>query len=404
MPLYFYRAKDAEGATYTGTIEAGTPAEVVSILGAAGYVVTALRPYDPYRWKRLLSYQPVSARDLAVFCRQLAVMLRGHFQLTRALDLLALQTQNTRMRDVAVDLRKEVERGRAFHEALRQHPEVFPEVFVSMVEAAEEGGLLDEVLTLLARHYEKEDAVLKKVRTASAYPLVVMAFGVIVVAFMVSYVLPKFSKLFLGLGAALPWPTRLLLEVGSFLQHRYPYVLGFAVLAALGCWLLRRSNTGRDWWDRAVLKMPVLGPLCLKVAVYRFGRVLGSLVRAGVPIVRALEVVASTVGNRVIASAITAARTNVRAGEPIAAPLAATGVFPPIVTEMIAVGESTGNLDEMLHQVAAYAEDELNYTLDNLTAMLEPVLILVVAGMVGFIVLSMFLPIVTAWKVLETFR
>ncbi|NPV29168.1 MAG: type II secretion system F family protein [Firmicutes bacterium] len=403
MPVYYYQARDYEGLVHRGTIEAAAPSQVVELMNAVGLFVTDLRPHKA-TWKKWAFLRRVSLKDLAVFSRQLAVMVRGHLPLVKALEVLAAQTSNSFLKGVVLDLKNQVEKGKALHEAMDQHPEAFPELFVAMVGAGEEAGLLDDALEILARHYEKEDAVVKKVKTASIYPVVVLAFAVLVVVFLISFVLPRFSRLFSGFGAQLPWPTRFLLACGNFLHHNYLFLTWLLFVAVFGLIAFLKSEEGKNWWDWCVLKLPVLGKIYMQLAVYRFSKILGNLVQAGVPILRALEVAANTVGNRVVASGIMAARANIREGETIAAPLAATGVFPLMVTEMIAVGESTGSLDEMLHQVAAYTEGELTYTLDNLTSLLEPVLILFIAGVVGFVVLSIFLPIVSTWKALGTLR
>jgi type IV pilus assembly protein PilC len=224
------------------------------------------------------------------------------------------------------------------------------------------------------------------------------------VIFLLTFVLPRFAKIFTNLGAGLPWPTRILLGFGNFLINYYPYLFLVLLLGIGAAFIFLRTGEGKHWWDRMVLKLPVFGAIYLRLAVYRFGKILGNLVHAGIPILQALEIAANTVGNRVVAAGIMAARANIREGEPIAHPLAAAGVFPPMVTEMVAVGENTGTLDEMLHQVAEYTEGELNYTLESLTSLLEPVLILVVAGIAGFIILSIFLPIVGTWKALGAIR
>ncbi len=395
MATYVYTARDISGRVITGAIEGDSEQAVVGRLKESGYFITSLR-----RQMRRIHVEDllhrlggVRLKDLAVFTRQMATMINAGLTITMCLSILEAQSGNKRLVEIITLLRQDVEGGLPLSDALAKHPDEFSSLYVNMVRAGETGGVLDEVLTRLAALLEKELALRQKVRAAMVYPTVIASAAILIVSFIVFFILPKFAALFLDLDIPLPGPTRFLIWVTQTL-HRFWYIflLGF-VSGIFGLRSYIQTAKGRAWFDRFKLRMPLFGPINRNVVMTRFSRTLGTLTNSGVPILQALDVVAKAVDNVVISQAVSAVRASIREGETIAGPLQASGMFPPMVVQMVSVGERTGALDTMLAKVADFYDTEVEYAVAGLTSILEPALIMVLGGVVGFIVIAFYLPL-----------
>ena len=400
MPVFIYEARDASGQRVKDTIEAANRKAATQRLqeqrltiisldekagGAGGGDVGAFLD----RFKR------VNEQALTVFSRQFATMINAGLAMVRCLDILSEQTEDKKLQTTLDQVRKDVEGGQTLSAALARHPTVFSTLYISMVKAGEMGGVLDEVLERLAGFMEKDYSLKKKVKSALTYPVVILVMALGIVFFLVTYILPTFVELFKGMNLKLPLPTKILIAITE--GARNPMVVGPAivllVVGMVGLGKYINTPVGRKQFDLLKLNVPVFGLLTKKVAISRFCRTLGTLLSSGVPIMQALEIVGKASGNEIIAMTVTKVRESIREGESIASPLGASGLFPPMVTQMVAVGEETGNLDAMLGKIADFYDTEVEYLLASLTSMLEPIMIVGMGGIVGFIVISVFLPL-----------
>ena len=397
MSTFKYSARDGTGRVVAGAIDASSEVAVVAKLQEMGFYVTSLEEETPRLGLRgtLQRLRGVSLRDLTILFRQFSTMVSSGLSMLRTLSVLEIQTENPRLRQVVMDLRTDVQEGKSLSEATTRHPKTFSTLVVSMVRAGEIGGVLDEILQRVATFLEKDLALRQKVRSAVTYPIAILIFAVGIIFFLVFFILPQFIGFFEDLDVALPAPTRLLIWF-TRTTTKYWYVIFGLIAVAL--YSIRRyiaTPSGRMRFDRFKLRVPILGPLVHKVTVSRFSRTLATLISSGVPIMQALEVVAGAVDNKVVTKAVEEVRTSIREGESIALPLQASGIFPPMVVQMTAVGEETGQLDGMLTKVADFYDAEVETTLAQLTSILEPILILFLGFVVGFIVLSFYLPLYT---------
>ncbi len=404
MPSFAYQAKDASGKSVNGVIEAENERVLRAKLREMNYYVTGITQKQTAGLNAdvgtmfggiLGKFKGVSEQALVVFARQFATMINAGLAMVRCLDVLGIQTEDAQLKPVIVQVRREVEGGSTLANALAKFPKVFTPLFVNMVRAGELGGILDEVLNRLAGFLEKDFNLKKKVKSAMTYPMVILVMAIAIVIFLVTFILPTFVSLFVGMNMKLPLPTQILIKFTE--GARNPIVLGItAVVLVGGFFLFKRwtsTQAGRYQFDKFKLKLPVFGMLIRKVAISRFCRTLGALLQSGVPIMQALEIVGKASGNEVIAETVGKVRESVREGESIAVPLNLSGLFPPLVTQMVAVGEETGNLDGMLAKIADFYDVEVEYMLASLTSLLEPILILAMGFVVGFIVISVFLPL-----------
>ena len=335
----------------------------------------------------------ISTRDIAIFTRQFATMINSGLPLVQALDILAEQTENKALKDVTHAVVYDVESGQTLADALRKHPKAFSDLYVNMVAAGEAGGILDTILLRLATFMEKNDALVRRVKGAMIYPAVIFSVMAIAVVILLLFVIPVFATMFASMGGVLPLPTRIVMGMSSFLQH-YWWMLILGVVAIV--WATRRyykTPSGRLNLDKFMLAMPILGDVLRKSAVSRFTRTLGTLIASGVSILDGLEITAKTAGNRVIHDAVMESRNSIAGGETIAAPLQKSKVFPPMVISMIAVGEQTGGLDEMLSKIADFYDEEVDAAVGNLLAAMEPLMIVLLGGVVGGMIIAMYLPI-----------
>jgi type IV pilus assembly protein PilC len=397
MPTsYAYKVRDREGKMAAGSMEAESEEAVVSRLRQLGYAPISIEAEKSAGLKaevRLPGSGRVKLKDLAVFSRQFATMINSGLSLLRALTILGEQTSNRRLGEVIVQVRAEVEKGSSLSAALAKHPKVFNRLYVSMVRAGEIGGFLDQVLVQVAETFEKEVTLRGKIRSAMTYPVVVFAMVLLIVSAMLVFIVPTFAGLYESLGGTLPLPTRMLISASNGMRRFFLLiVLGLVGLAfAYKRW--RATPAGRYRLDQFKLKVKVFGPLFHKSAISRFSRTLATLIRTGVPILQALEIVAETVNNGVISRAVRDVQDSVREGESLATPLSKHPVFPAMVVQMMAVGEETGALDIMLSKVADFYDQEVEAAVASLTSMIEPILIAVMGAAVGGMVIALYLPL-----------
>jgi type IV pilus assembly protein PilC len=334
----------------------------------------------------------IDQQAVAIFTRQFSVMIDAGLPLVQCLEILASQADDASFAGILENVRRDVEGGSTLADAMRQHTAAFTELYCNMVAAGETGGILDVILRRLADYLEKAVKLKAAVRSASIYPSIIITVAVVVVFIILWKVIPTFANLFAGLGAQLPLPTRIVVGASTFVAAYSPFVIGGMIVAVIAARQYYQTDTGERLIDGVVLKLPVIGLIMRKIAVARFCRTLGTLVASGVPILDGLEITAKTAGNRVVKDAVMETRTSIEAGKSIAKPLEATKVFPPMVTQMISVGEETGALDTMLSKIADFYEDEVDTAVDNLMSLLEPVMIVFLGVVIGGIVVSMYLP------------
>jgi type IV pilus assembly protein PilC len=389
MPAFTYTARTAAGELRTATVEAATAQDVVAQLRRQR--MTVVKVDENAKPKKIKG--GIKMRDIVIFTRQFSTMINAGLPLVQALDILAKQTENKVLAAATRDIVFDVESGHTVADALSKHPKAFTELYVNMVAAGEAGGILDTILMRLATFMEKNDALVRKVKGAMIYPAVIMSVAVIAIAVLLIFVIPVFESMFAGVGLALPLPTRVVIGASAFLRG-YWWAVGGTIAA--GVWLLKRyyaTSGGKLNIDRMLLKFPVLGDVLRKSAVSRFTRTLGTLISSGVSILDGLEITAKTAGNRVIQDAIMQSRASIAGGDTIAAPLQKSSVFPPMVISMIAVGEQTGGLDEMLSKIADFYDEEVDAAVSGLLSLLEPIMIVFLGVIVGGMVVAMYLPI-----------
>jgi type IV pilus assembly protein PilC len=389
MPTFTYTARAINGELRTASIEAPSREEVVAQLRRQRLSVVKV-DQDAKKKKPKGS---VKMRDIVIFTRQFSTMINAGLPLVQALDILAKQTENKVLADVTRAVVFDVESGHTVADALGKHPHAFSDLYVNMVAAGEAGGILDTILMRLATFMEKNDALIRKVKGAMIYPGVIMSVAVIAITVLLIFVIPVFEEMFGAVDLALPLPTRVVIGMSKFLTS-YWYAVGGAIAGAVI--LLKRyyaTSNGKLVIDRFMLRVPVLGDVLRKSAVSRFTRTLGTLISSGVSILDGLEITAKTAGNRVIQDAIMQSRASIAGGDTIAAPLQKSAVFPPMVISMIAVGEQTGGLDEMLSKIADFYDEEVDAAVSSLLSLLEPIMIVFLGVVVGGMVVAMYLPI-----------
>jgi type IV pilus assembly protein PilC len=391
--VFQWSGKTPRGTVESGEIAATTKEEVIALLRKKNIVPTVITE-KPKKARAFGLRGKIKDKDIVVFTRQFATMIDAGLPLVQALDILSTQVENKNLGRTLSQVKTDVEAGSTYADALRKHPKVFSELYVNMVAAGEAGGILDTILNRLAAYIEKAMKLKKKVKGAMIYPAVVTTVAVLVIAVIMIFVVPTFSKMFAQLGGTLPLPTRMVINISQFLGG-IGGLMVFGGIVGLIVFLVqfRRTEKGQHITDKILLKFPIFGVLLNKVAVAKFTRTLGTLVSSGVPILDGLEITAKTAGNKVVEYAILDVRKGVVGGKTLAEPITKAKVFPPMVTHMIAVGESTGALDAMLGKIADFYDDEVDAAVSNLTAMMEPLLMIFLGTAVGFIVVAMYLPI-----------
>jgi type IV pilus assembly protein PilC len=397
MPTtYAYRVRDRQGKLLGGTLEAENEQAVVAKLRQLGYAPVSIEAGKSAGLKaevRLPGSGRVKLKDLAVFSRQFATMINSGLSLLRALTILGEQTANKRLAQVIVLVRAEVEKGVSLSAAMAKHPKAFNRLYVSMVRAGEVGGFLDQVLVEVAETFEKEVALRGKIKSAMTYPVVVFVMVLGIVAAMLVFIVPTFESLYQSLGGTLPLPTQLLINASNAVRRFFLLVILAVGLLLFGFRRWKATQRGRYLVDAFKLKVKVFGPLFHKTALSRFSRTLSTLIRSGVPILQALEIVGETVNNAVISRAVGDVQDSVREGESLAMPLAKHATFPPMVVQMMAVGEETGALEVMLAKVADFYDQEVEAAVASLTSLIEPILIAVMGAAVGGMVIALYMPL-----------
>ena len=394
MATFVFRAVDLAGVPARGEVDAENQQAVTDQLKSRGLIVLDIDAKKGSKELTIGFLERVKARDLSVMTRQLATMVSSGVTILRALYVLEEQTESKVLKHALVEIRKSVEAGLPLSDALARHPKIFSPLYISMVRSGEAGGLLESALQRTADQLEKEDALRRQVRAAMVYPAVVISFALAVLLALVAFIVPVFAKVFKDFGGKLPALTQFTVGLSDFITSKWYLVIVITVAAIWGFFAWKRSKWGRPQWDAFRLRIPLrIGEVVQKVALARWSRTLSALVSAGVPILQAIEVTGKTAGNKVVENAMDSVHESVKRGGTISAPLKDVSVLPAMVVHMVGVGEETGALDTMLTKIADFYEDEVNAAIKALTSILEPVMIILIGGIVGFIVISMYLPL-----------
>ena len=390
MPNYAYQGRARHQGLVSGELIAESPEELTKILRKQGILVTSVQ--RKMRQLNLRLRSNVRSGDLSTFTRQFATMISAGLPIMQCLQTLQEQITRVRFREVIGQVADSVQSGKTLAEALGQHDRVFNALFVHMVEAGEMGGMLDTILLRLATYLEKANSLKRKIRGALVYPALISLVAIGGTIFMLTTIVPTFAKLFHEFGGTLPLPTQIVLGVSAFLQNSYLFIIGTVGFLATGLRYVYRTTTGRYKIDKFILKIPVFGGLIRKSAISRFSRTLGTLLASGVAILDSLTITAKTAGNSVVQEAVNKARSRIAEGQTIAEPLKESGVFPPMVTQMVAIGERTGQLDSMLTKVADFYDEQVDAAVAALTSVLEPIIVVFMGVIIGGILIAMYLP------------
>ncbi len=393
MAEFKWEAKQRNGKVKEGEMEAETEAQVRQRLMSQGLVPVKIKKKPKDIQIKIPGLGPkVTTRDLIIFTKQFSTMVTSGLPLVQCLDLLGKQAENPEFRRVLLDVKTHVEGGSTFADSLAKHPKVFDSLFVNMVAAGEIGGVLDTIMVRLSEHIEKSTSIVKRVKGAMTYPAIVLVVAILATIVLMVWVIPVFQEMFMAGGNELPWPTQMLIDTSQFFQDNV--ILIFAVLISLvvGYKVALSTKKGRYIWDGFLLKAPIFGPLLTKMAVSSFTSTLGTMLSSGVSIIDALDIVAKASGNVVVAEGINTIKARVAEGKSIAAEMANVPIFPTMVVQMVAVGETTGAMDSMLNKVAAFYDQEVNDAVDTMMAALEPLIMGVLAVVLGGMVIAMYLP------------
>lgn len=399
MPSYTYRAKTAAGLVMEGTIDAEEQRAAVEKLRGQKMVVLeiaekAISPIEKIKtalgWKA--KAKDIPSKDLSLFSRQLSTLVGAGVPIVQSLGILESQAENPDFKEVLGAVKSDIEAGLSISDALKKHPNAFPDLYCSMVKAGELGGILDTILERLTAYLESSEALKAKVKGAMMYPAIVLSICSIVTVFLMIFVIPTFKGIFASFGRDLPLPTQMLIDLSDAMKSKWYLIVAFPIVGWKGFGKFYSTPFGHRWVDAQSLKAPVFGPILKKVAVARFTRTLGTLIKSGVPIMQALETVAQTAGNVVIAEAVNSTRESIREGGHLSDPLKKSGIFPNMVTSMISVGEETGALDIMLSKIADFYDQEVDTAVKGLTSLIEPIVIVVMGIIIGTIVIAMFMP------------
>jgi type IV pilus assembly protein PilC len=393
LPVWKWEARTRGGEVRAGEMEAADDGAVKARLSQMGLEPVKVKKKPRDLEIRIPGLSRVTTKDILVFTRQFSVMIDAGLPLVQGLEIIATQADNPVFRRVLMDVKSQVEAGKTFADALGTHPEAFDELFVQLVHAGETGGILDTILQRLGAYIEKNEKLKRRVKGAMVYPAIVLTVAVGVTIILLMFVTPTFEKMFKDFGGAMPAPTQFLIDVSHVMRDYWYLVFGtpVALYALWRAWV--RTPKGREAWDALVLKLPVFGSLVRKISVARFTRTLGTMLSSGVPILEALSIVARSAGNRTVEKAVLTVRKRIEEGKNMAGPLAETKVFPPMVVQMIGVGEATGAMDQMLNKIADFYDDEVDVAVAALTSMIEPLMMVFLGGVVGGFLVAMYLPI-----------
>ena len=398
MPVYSYKAKTAAGLLMEGVIDADIQKNAVEKLRSQKLVVLSIEERTVSPLDRIKSFIAahkkghVTSKDLVLFSRQLSTLVSAGVPIVQSLGILETQAENPAFKEVLGAVKSDIESGLSISDALRKHPDAFPELYTAMIKAGELGGILDTILERLTNYMESSEALKAKVKSAMMYPAIVLSICGLVTVFLMVFVIPTFKNIFASFNAELPLPTQMLIDVSDTMKERWYVLVAAPFFAYKGFQKFYKTPYGRRWVDSKSLSAPIFGILLKKVAVARFTRTLGTLIKSGVPIMQALDTVAATAGNVVIAEAVMLTRESIREGGHLSDPLKKSGIFPNMVTSMISVGEETGALDVMLSKIADFYDQEVDTAVKGLTSLIEPIVIVVMGIIIGTIVVAMFMP------------
>lgn len=399
MAHYAFLVKDQKGKARRGLIESSDKKAALEELKRRGVVVLSLEEKRSYAFNTEIYFgNPVKYADFVIYCRQFATLIRAGVTIAESNRILSEQTESKALKKALVDVTAKLRKGIPFSEAAAGHRNIFPAYFINMVRAGEETGRMDETLDRIALFFEKQHDTREKVKSAMTYPVAVGLIALLVVGFLLKFVVPRFVGMFEQMNAQLPLITRIVLGVSASVERQWYFWLAGIFLLVLIFILVRRSERGSYWLDVVKLKMPVFGRLARKDAIAQLTRTLASLYASSVPVLQSLTIVENVVNNKVVGEALRAAKDSLSQGRPLSEPLKRSWVFPPLVTQMIAVGEETGSLDQMLEKVADFYEKDVEHTVDRLKSLLEPLLIVFLAGIVGVIVAAILLPMFTLYQ------
>lgn len=402
VATFNYSVRDRAGNLVSGTLDAESQAAVARRLKSMGYAPVSITEANAGLSKEIkipgFGGGKIKLKDLAVFARQFATMINSGLSLLRALTILTEQTENKKLAEILGEVRNDVQSGNSLSGAMGKHPKVFPPLLINMAKAGEIGGFLDSVLLQVATNFESEVKLRGKIKSAMTYPMVVLFIAIMAVLGMLLFIVPTFAKMFKSLGASLPAPTQMLVTASHILKVGFPVFLILGVAGFVVWGKVKYSDRVRNVVDPMKLKLPVFGSLFQKVAISRFSRNLGTMLRSGVPILQSLDVVADTTGNVVLARATRDIQESVRQGESVTAPLRAHPIFPPMVAQMMAVGEDTGALDQMLEKISDFYDQEVEATTEALTSLIEPIMIAVLGGIIGSMIICLYMPIFSIYN------
>jgi type IV pilus assembly protein PilC len=398
---YTYKVRDQGGRLVAGTLVADNQQLLLTRLREMGYTPVEVGVQRLGLKRELPVFGGVKLKDTAIFSRQFATMVNAGLPILKALSILEQQTESKILARNVAEVRLDIERGSSLSAAMAKHPKVFNNLYVAMVRSGETAGVLEQVLERLANNLEREVQLRNKIRSAMTYPIVVLGFVTLILAAMLIFVVPQFKTIYASLKGELPALTKLLLTVSEIVKHDFLILVGLTAILVFLVRRYKKTEQGRDLWDRMKLRIPIFGPLFLKTALARFARTLAVLNKSGVPILQSLDVVSETVDNSLISKAILDVQQSVKKGETLAKPLGRHKVFPPMVVQMLAVGEETGALDTMLEKLAGFYDDEVTAMVDSLTSIIEPAMIFVVGGAVGISVIALYLPMFNIIKLIK---
>ena len=394
MPHYIWKGKNSYGEKRKGVIEAPNLESARAHLKKIRVTPTKLKEKPKDMLENVAFFQPkVTTKDVVIFTRQLSTMIDAGLPLVQGLEILGNQQENPTFKKILLQVRGDVETGTTFADALKKHPKVFDSLFCNMVEAGEIGGILDTILSRLSIFMEKSMVLKKRVKGAMTYPIICLCISIVILGVILIFVVPVFEKMFADFGAALPVPTQIVVTLSNAVKNNFLYMIAFVAIVMFVIKKVYQTEKGEKKIDALILNLPVFGDLVRKVSVAKFSRTLGTMLRSGVPILESLNVVARTSGNKVIETAVFRTADAISEGRPIAEPLEETGVFPSMVVQMINVGEAVGALDAMLEKIADFYDEEVDQAVENLTAMIEPFMMVFLGGMIGGLVVAMYLPI-----------
>ncbi len=394
MPIYVWKGINSYGDKRKGEVEAIDQAAALAHVKRLRIKDPVIKEKPKDLFENISFFQPkVTGKDIVVFTRQLSTMIDAGLPLVQSLEILAKQQDNSTFKKVLTEIRMDVETGTTFADSMRKHPKIFDNLFANMIEAGETGGILDTILSRLAVFMEKSMELKKKIKGAMTYPVICLGIALLILVVILVFVIPVFEDMFATMDSALPMPTQVVVSMSNFCKANFIWLVMAGFLIIYSIKKIYNTEIGRVKMDAMFLRAPIAGPLVRKVAVAKFTRTLGTMLQSGVPILDALQVVARTAGNKIIEAAVFRVADSIAEGRPIAEPLEESGVFPNMVVQMINVGESVGALDSMLAKIADFYDGEVDQAVENLTAMIEPLMMVVLGGMIGGLVVAMYLPI-----------